>query len=122
MLWFYCFFTLLVREKKIGKTILGTVLSVLISLIAICVLVELFTFGHLKEWYGSVFGTGGYQSWYYDTSKSYFLFDVDFSFLMMLQACIVVYICSDYGKNREKSVRLSGMAYRLLQIWLVFAR
>lgn len=99
-----CFFTLLVREKKIGKTILGTVLSVLISLIAICVLVELFTFGHLKEWYGSVFGTGGYQSWYYDTSKSYFLFDVDFSFLMMLQACIVVLylfrLWKEQGKER----------------------
>ena len=46
--------------------------------------------GHFVEWFSATFGTGGYQSWYYNSSKSYYLYDVDFSYIMLIQAGICI--------------------------------
>ena len=42
--------------------------------------------GNFIEWFTSTFGTGSYQLWYYNSDKSYFLYDVDTSLFMLIQA------------------------------------
>lgn len=81
------------RTKKIGKSLIYFVEEMLASVIGTVLIVEIFTLGHLNCWTKSIFGTGGYQSWYYNGPKSYYIFDIDLSFLMVLQAVVcIVYI------------------------------
>lgn len=86
---------LFAKLKKCFKPLLILFSEVLVSGIWLFLLVEIFTLGHFKGWLDSVFGTGGYQGWYYNIiefDRSYFLYDVDFSFIMMLQA----FLCLAY--------------------------
>ena len=81
------------RNKKIFCAVKHGMAGIIISLISLFFFVELFTQGHFGGWLQSTFGTGGYQGWYYNSSKSYYLYEVDFSFIMLLQAMIgVVYL------------------------------
>ena len=81
------------RTKKIGKSLIYFIEEMLASVIGTVLIVEIFTLGHLNCWTKSIFGTGGYQSWYYNGPKSYYIFDIDLSFFMVLQAVIcIVYI------------------------------
>lgn len=89
------FVVVCVRTRKFWTSFFMMVIEILISSIWIFILVEIFTLGHFKGWLNSIVGTGGYQSWYYniiDVERSYFVFDVDFSFMMLLQA----FLCLTY--------------------------
>lgn len=65
-------------------------IELLISMISLFLFVEIFTLGHFREWFRNVFGTGGYQFWYFNSSKSYYIFDVDISCIMLIQALLAV--------------------------------
>ncbi len=85
------FFVAWRRTKRFHKALLGSLVYGAASAIAVVVLGEVFTLGHLGQWVQSTFGTGGYQGWYFNTpDKSYYLFDVDFSFPMMVQALVCI--------------------------------
>lgn len=97
---------LFVKLKQCLKSFLILLAEILSSCVWIFLLVEIFTLGHFKGWLDSVFGTGGYQGWYYniiDVDRSYFLYDVDFSFLMMLQAFLcLAYLIQLCKANADK--------------------
>lgn len=82
------------RERKLFFAIKILLLSIIISAASLFVIVEILTFGNFNSWVSFTFGTGGYQSWYFNnnTTRSYYPFDVDFSFVMLLQAFLVL-IC-----------------------------
>lgn len=88
------FITVFSRSRKLKYTLLYTVSEFLVSTVWIFVFVEIITLGHFGNWFLGTFGTGGYQNWYYNSlGMSFFLFDVDFSFLMLVQAFVcMVYI------------------------------
>lgn len=79
------------KFRNIKKVILGTVIEFLSSIVSMCFFVELLTFGHLVNWLNSTFGTGGYQAWYFNSDKSYYIYDLDFSYIMLIQAlfCLI---------------------------------
>lgn len=78
------------KERNVLRAVLGMCIELLSSLLFVFVWVEIFTLGHFTEWFSSTFGTGGYQSWYYLSNKYYYIYDMDFSFLMSLQAFLCV--------------------------------
>lgn len=81
------------RTKKLWKALTATAVELLVSLISVFLFVEIFTLGHFPNWIRSVFGTGGYQGWYYNGAKSFYLYDVDFSYIMLIQGILcVVYL------------------------------
>ena len=95
------FFLMLSRTRKIGKSFLTALLTMLVSFVSIFLLVEIFTFG-----------TGGYQLWYFNFKKSYYLYDVDFSFIMLIQA----FLCLIYLANlfRCRGTKNSLIRYGIL--------
>lgn len=88
------FIIILARTKKFIMAILITIFEIIVSILSIFLFVELFTLGHFTAWFDSIFGTGGYQSWYYNGDKSYYLFDIEISFLILFQLgiCIIYLI------------------------------
>ena len=80
------------RERKITFSIVVLLASILISFVSLFVVVEIFTLGNFKGWLTFTFGTGGYQSWFFNNNyyRSNYLFDVDFSFVMLVQGLLVL--------------------------------
>lgn len=79
-----------VRNKKAKTLLCDTLLLLVGSAVSIFIFVEVFTWGNFNNWVATTLGTGGYQSWYYNSPKSYFLYDVDFSFVMLIQALVTI--------------------------------
>lgn len=84
------FIIVFARVRRPDKAFFGAAVTLAASLVSIFLLVEIFTLGHFGEWFGSVFGTGGYQGWYYNSDKSFYLFQVDFSYIMLVQAILCI--------------------------------
>lgn len=63
------------HNQKILKVLLYAGVELIASAVMVFVAVEIFTAGHFSGWFSATFGTGGYQSWYYNSSKSYYLYD-----------------------------------------------
>ena len=78
------------RQRKLIKAFKTLIISGGSSIISLFITVEIFTLGHFEQWFSATFGTGGYQSWYYNSSKSYYLYDVDFSYIMLIQAGLAI--------------------------------
>ena len=78
------------RKRKFLNAIIACAIAFGSSMISLFITVEIFTLGHFGRWFSAAFGTGGYQSWYYNSSKSYYLYDVDFSFIMLIQAGLAI--------------------------------
>lgn len=74
------------RSGKFLSALLDGLLYFLFSLIAVGLVAVIITGGHPSWWYASIAGTGGFQGWYFNTSvKSYYLFNIDWSFPVILQ-------------------------------------
>ena len=81
------FAVVLKMTKRIGSSLIYTLIEMLSSVIGIIVFVQIFTLGNFYEWLTDTFGTGGYQGWYFQ-AKSFYLFEADFSYVMLLQAAL----------------------------------
>ena len=94
------FFLAFSRRKSIKQAIVAFFVSAVASIISLLITVEVVTLGNFGKWLSSTFGTGGYQFWYYNSSKSYFLYDADFTYIMLIQAGLaVVYLYKLFKSN-----------------------
>lgn len=84
------FWISLSRSRRLFQSIVNTLVEIIGSMISMFIFVEIFTLGHFIEWFHQTFGTGSYQSWYYGLDKSFYIFDIDTSFLSLLQFLVVV--------------------------------
>ena len=84
------FWLTLCRKGNFLTSVASLAIATGSSLVCLFITVEMFTLGHFGQWFSATFGTGGYQSWYYNSSKSYYLYDVDFSYIMLIQAGLAV--------------------------------
>lgn len=108
------FWVSICRHKNFLKSLLYAGIELTASLAGLFVAVEIFTAGHFFEWLRATFGTGRYQSWYYNSSKSYYLYDVDFSYIMLIQAGIsIVYLIKLFKeyKSKEELQRYGILAF-----------
>lgn len=79
------------KERNPLTTIKLLIGYLAVSSMSIIIFVMLITHGHFPEWLSATFGTGGFQTWYYLAPNNYYVYNVDFTFLMMLQALLVIY-------------------------------
>ncbi len=107
------FFLTIKKTKKFWKSILFTLAELIISFGFIFIYVTILTRGNFVSWLSSTFGTGGYQSWYYNSGKSYYLFDLDISFYRMIQILVSLYYYYLFfkNKNEENSLRYAIPAF-----------
>ncbi len=108
------FFVIFARKRNFIQALAGMVVEALLSLAALFLFVVVFTAGHFQNWFQSVFGTGGYQAWYYNSAKSYYLYDIDFSFLTVMQGMLCIfYLVKLYWKGGSKQaiLRYGVLAY-----------
>lgn len=108
------FIVIWIRERRLSRALAGMIIEIFLSVLAIFIFVEIFTWGHISNWVQSIFGTGGYQAWYYNSGKSYYWYDVDFYWLMLLQAflCIAYLIkLFQYSGSKSAVLKYGTLAY-----------
>lgn len=108
------FWVSLCRNRNLIKALLHAGIELAASFIGIFITVEIFTVGHFSRWFSATFGTGGYQSWYYNSDKSYYIYDVDLSYIMLIQAGLsIVYLIKLFMAHgtKEKIYRYGILAY-----------
>ena len=94
------FLVVLARTANLGRAVSGAAFECMVSILFLFLFVEIFTLGHFGNWFQSVFGTGGYQGWYYNSAKSYYLYDVDFSYIMLIQAFVCLAYLTQLFRSR----------------------
>lgn len=78
------------RKRKVVLALIDMLAEMAASGLSLILTVEILTLGHWRQWFKSALGTGSYQSWYYSASRSYYLYNVDFSYIMMIQALMTI--------------------------------
>lgn len=97
------FFITFATTKNIKKTIIVEFVHIVTSIITIFVTILILTRGNIASWFSSIFGIGGAQTWYYGISKyekSYYIFDIDLSFITVLIALVCLYYLTKLYKNK----------------------
>lgn len=100
------------RSGRFTKALLGLLVDLAATALTIAVLAGVLTLGHWGQWLRGTFGAGGYQGWYFNTpEKSFYLFNVDFSFPMMVQAlvCVAYLVKMLWDKAGPEAVRRWGI-------------
>lgn len=92
--------TSLCRFRKLGPAILDVLVELVASLVSLLVVVWLATQGNVALWLQSIGGTGGYQRWYYNSGKAYYLFDLEYSKWILLQAAVCIAFMVALFRNR----------------------
>ncbi len=88
------------RKRNILCAVTNMLIEMIFSTVGIFLLVEAVTLGHLGEWMDFTIGTGAYQSWYYQSPKSWYVLNVDFSWIMLVQAgMVIVYLLLLFAKR-----------------------
>lgn len=108
---FWIFFC---KSRKIFKAMVAMLAEIFLSFIFAFLFLEIFTLGHAISWIKDTFGTGNFQAWYYNSPKSYYLYNVDFSFIMLLQAAIcIAYLIQIFihSNDEKKVIRYAVPAY-----------
>ncbi|MBQ6687274.1 MAG: hypothetical protein IJN03_01985 [Bacilli bacterium] len=100
------FLMYLKTNKKFWLAILFTILELIFSVAFIFIYVTILTRGNFVSWLSSTFGTGGYQSWYYNSGKSYYLFDLDISFYRVIQILVSLYYYYLFFRNTKREYTL----------------
>ena len=82
----------LICERCQFKDILFRILLALsATVVGTYVSVQILSVGHFTEWLKLTFGTGNFQSWYYISPKSYYIYDLELTKLNILQVCLIIY-------------------------------
>ena len=78
------------RSRSVVRTLMAWGLYMLIGVVTTCIFVTIFTRGNLWSWLQQNFGSGGYQTWYYLSAHSHYIYDIDYAFATILQALFVL--------------------------------
>lgn len=98
------FWILFSEEHNFIYALVYSIIEVLLSMISLFLWVEVLTLGHFGQWFSTTFGTGGYQGWYYNSEKNYYIYNIDSSYIMLIQAFIcVVYLFKIYNNCGERN-------------------
>lgn len=101
------------KDRNIIKSFLYFLGSVIVSAITVFIVILILTSGNFTEWARLTFGTGNYQSWYYNSDgvKSYYIYDIDLSFFVVSQAVICLFYLIMLFKNRASvhSIKRYGL-------------
>jgi len=95
-----CLVILCGRENSFKKILFGEFVALLISVVSLVLFVEVITLGHFIEWVKATLSTGGYQSWYYNSEKHFYIYEVNLSFFTIVQGLICIIYLFFLYKNK----------------------
>lgn len=84
------FITTYIKTYSLKSALLVSLQSLIISLFIIFGIAYYLTNGEPLLWFNLIFGNGAFQAWYYNGNKSYFIWDFDYSFGVLIQCCICI--------------------------------
>lgn len=91
------------RKRNFVHAIYDMFLISISSIVSLCLFVEIFTRGNILNWFNITFSSGNYQGWYYNSSKSFYLYDIDYSYFTLIQAVLaVIYLIKLYKMKGTK--------------------
>lgn len=94
------FWVSICRTRSFMRSLKGLFIELIASAAGVLIFVEIFTAFHFSEWVTATFGTGRYQFWYYNSSKSYYLYNFDSTYLILTQAGLtLVYLWKLFEKR-----------------------
>ena len=100
---------LLARTRSLIRTLLLGAAALCISLLGTAAAVSILTLGHLPDWIRATFGIGGFQGWYPNTVKHFYIFNIDLNWCSTLQAILcVLYIVQIF---RDRGAAASAVRY-----------
>lgn len=109
------------QHKKDIKTIVKKSLSfILLSICGVFIFVFIFTLGHVKEWIYSTFGIGSFQYWYYNSPKSFFVYNIDSRAKTLMLFIIAIYYFVKLLRteiNMEKIIRYAVPMFMCLTLF-----
>lgn len=85
------FLYILSKKERFLLKIKDMILTIFSSLLSIVIFAEILTLGHVDKWIKNTFTTGGYQGWYYLNNGGFYIFDIDLSFVIIIQALFCIY-------------------------------
>lgn len=116
------FFTAYSRTKNLPTAFKALLLEVFISIITIIVVIEILTANNLGDWFRSLTGTGGYQAWYYNSEKTFYLWQVDIFYYILFQAFLALYYLYRLYQHRgsyDAICRYGSMAFFNMECFCV---
>ena len=99
------------QSRKFRTAIIDMLVELIVSLVSLFVFVGLSTQGNYLQWLRSIFGIGGYQRWYYNSNKAYYLFDLEYFPLILLQAavCVAYMVAIFRNRGRRQAIMRYGI-------------
>ena len=107
---FMTFIISLSHSRKFIQAALCTSLQFLISIAGIISAVYILTSGNFSNWLASISGTGSYQAWYYNSPKSYYIYNLDYPVLIAQGVPCLIYIIKIFIEHGNfKSINRYGI-------------
>ena len=78
------------KFRKLKNAIIVGIITLVLSLFIIFTFVYLLTDGEILLWFNLITDNGAFQAWYYNSNKSYFIWDIDLSKGMVIQYFICI--------------------------------
>lgn len=103
------FFIVLFDRATVFQKINRLYISALAAFVSFVIFGTVITHGHFSSYLSAIFGTGGAQSWYYNSAKSFYVWDLDLSFWTCVQAALVLTylpVLIKRGFSEENMIRL----------------
>ena len=98
------------RTKSIRAVLIGICVQLLVNIATVFIAIGIMTQGNWKAWLASLIGTGGFQRWYFGSPN--YVWDIDLSFLTLLQAVIVLsYLVKIVVGKEDSLVKYAALAY-----------
>ena len=106
-LWIMITIIVFSRTRSFLRTLLCSLAHLFLSLLGAAVFVEIFTLGHLPQWLHTTFGIGGFQRWYPNTEKHFYVFSIDLTPASTLQLILcLIYIYKLFRERGSNEVIL----------------
>ena len=94
--------TVFARTRSFLKTVLLFPAAVCLSLLGAVFTAAVVTLGNLPGWLRTTFGIGGFQGWYPNTVKHFYIFNIDLNSCSALQAILCLCYIAELIKERGK--------------------
>ena len=98
------------RSRKLRTAVCCTFLEIFVSVMCILLSAWIFTAGHLQNWMSVIMQSGGYQAWYYNSGKSYYVYQADYAVLFTQGTLSIVYLLKIFARKGDTaSIKRYGL-------------
>lgn len=113
----FCYFLWMLINKKLVKTIFGTIIYSASTLLFIYLIISLVTLGHFTEWFKYTLSVSQYQSWYYLFSKNLLFKSIYFDFVVVVYIGIVIFNIVVILKKKN----MQGTSFNYIMLFILLS-